>query len=140
MNETDEHHDSGIDGDETANTRRLARDYVDSLERRDWAHVAGLLADDIVYEMPQSRERIRGKASFLEFNRTYPGDWHLRIRYVVADGHHAAVLVDARVDGEQQDACVWLAMSDDGLINAITDYWPEPSEPQANRAHLVERY
>src|SRR5262249_40929191 len=133
-------HDSGINLDETANTRRLVNDYVDSLEQRDWARFTALLDDDIVYEMPQSRERIRGKASFLQFNQEYPGDWHLRIRYVVADGHRARALINARVDDEPQDACAWFAMPDAGLITAITDYWPEPYEPHAERAHLVERY
>ncbi|HEY7176240.1 MAG TPA: nuclear transport factor 2 family protein [Micromonosporaceae bacterium] len=140
MGEMVDSHESGTNPDETANTRRVVREYVDSLEQRDWSRVSGLVDDHIVYEMPQSRERIRGKARFLQFNQEYPGDWHLRIRYVVADGHHAAALIDARVGDEHQDACAWFAMSDAGLINAITDYWPEPYEPHAERAHLVERY
>lgn len=30
--------------------------------------------------------------------------------------------------------------ADDGTIAAITDFWPEPYELPAGRAHLVERY
>ncbi|MEU0151371.1 nuclear transport factor 2 family protein [Micromonospora fulviviridis] len=63
---------------DTAMTRQTAQDYVDRLERRDWPGLAGLLTDDVVYEMPQTRERIRGKHAFLQFNVEYPGDWHLR--------------------------------------------------------------
>ncbi|WP_020580084.1 nuclear transport factor 2 family protein [Actinopolymorpha alba] len=126
--------------DEVAATRQVATAYVNDLERRDWSGLAVLLADDVVYEMPQTRERIRGKARFLQFNSEYPGDWHLRARRVVADGQLAAVWLDVRVGAEHQDACVWLELSEHGLISRIVDYWPEPYEPPAGREHLVERW
>jgi hypothetical protein len=126
--------------EETANTRRIASEYVDSLERRDWPRLTGLLAEDVVYEMPQSRERIRGRPKFVQFNREYPGDWHLRIRRLVADGRLAALWLDVRVSTERQDACVWLEVSEQGLISRVTDYWPEPYEPPPGREHLVERW
>ncbi|WP_233601058.1 MULTISPECIES: nuclear transport factor 2 family protein [Micromonospora] len=66
--------------------------------------MAALLTDDVVYEMPQTRERIRGRDAFLRFNVEYPGDWHLRARRVVADGGFAALWLDVRVGVEQQDA------------------------------------
>jgi ketosteroid isomerase-like protein len=125
---------------DTAITRQTAQDYVDRLERRDWPGLAGLLTDDVVYEMPQTRERIRGREAFLRFNIDYPGDWHLRVRRLVADGRLAAVWLDVRVGDEQQDACVWLEVSEHGLINRIVDYWPEPYEPPPGREHLVERW
>ncbi len=121
-------------------TREIAHDYVDRLERRDWPGLAGLLADDVVYELPQTRERIRGREPFLRFNADYPGDWHLRVRRVVADGGSAALLLDVRVGDEHQDACVWLDIAADGLITRIVDYWPEAYEPPPGREHLVERW
>ncbi|MEU8157943.1 nuclear transport factor 2 family protein [Micromonospora sp. NPDC048986] len=126
--------------DDTSTARRAAHAYIDLLERRDWSGLAALLAGDVVYEMPQTRERIRGKNAFLRFNTEYPGDWHLRPRRVIADGRLAAVLLDVRVGDEQQDACVWLEMSEHGLISKIIDYWPEPYEPPPGRKHLVERW
>ena len=33
-----------------------------------------------------------------------------------------------------------VAFDDDGLVARITDFWPEPAELPASRAHLVERY
>lgn len=126
--------------EETANTRRVAADYVDSLERRDWPRLTGLLAEDVVYEMPQTRERIRGRSRFVQFNTEYPGDWHLRVRHLAADGRLAALWLDVRVATERQDACVWLEVSEQGLITRITDYWPEPYEPPPGREHLVERW
>jgi len=128
------------DRDGTAVARHVASEYVDRLERRDWAGVEALLADDVVYELPQTRERIRGRAAFLRFNIEYPGDWHLRLRRVVADGRFAALWLDVHVGAEQQDACVWLELTGDGLISRVTDYWPEPYDPPPGRAHLVERW
>ncbi|WP_252375031.1 MULTISPECIES: nuclear transport factor 2 family protein [unclassified Nonomuraea] len=126
--------------DETSRTRRAVQSYVDSTEQRDWQTLGGLLAEDVVYEMPQTRERIRGKPAFLQFNRDYPGDWHLRVRRVVADGLHAAAWIDARVGDEPLDACVWFEASPLGLISRVTDYWPEPYDPPPGREHLVERW
>jgi SnoaL-like protein len=123
-----------------AAVRETAEQYVDRLERRDWPAVGELLADGVVYEMPQSRERIRGRAAFLQFNQEYPGDWHLRVRRALADDRHAALWLDVRVGDEPLDACIWLDLSDDGRIERITDYWPEPFEPLAGREHLTERY
>ncbi|GAA3442392.1 nuclear transport factor 2 family protein [Planomonospora venezuelensis] len=126
--------------DETARSRRAVQAYVDNAERRDWDGFGSLLAEDVVYEMPQTRERIRGRSAFLRFNMEYPGDWHLQVRRIVADGRHAAAWIDARVGAEHQDACVWFELSDQGLISRVTDYWPEPYEPPSGREHLVERW
>jgi hypothetical protein len=64
--------------DDTAETRQIAIVYVDSLEQRNWPRLTTLLAEDVLYEMPQTRERIRGRSAFLQFNMEYPGDWRLR--------------------------------------------------------------
>ncbi|MFG3302997.1 nuclear transport factor 2 family protein [Micromonospora chersina] len=125
---------------DTTRTRQAAQDYVDRLECRDWPGLVGLLTDDVIYEMPQTRERIRGRDAFLRFNIEYPGDWHLRVRRLVADGPMAALWLDVRVGDERQDACVWLDVTEHGLISRIVDYWPEPYDPPQGREHLVERW
>jgi hypothetical protein len=126
--------------DDTARTRQIAVAYVDSLERRDWAGLATLLAEDVVYEMPQTRERIRGRPAFLTFNTDYPGDWHLSVRRVVADGRLAALWLDVRADGAELAACVWVEVGDGGLIERVTDFWPASYDPPPGREHLVERW
>ena len=126
--------------DGSATVRQVVAAYYERLERRDWDGFAELLADDVVYEMPQSRERIRGRAAYLRFNQEYPGDWHLAVRRLVCEDRFAAAWIDARVGEERQEACVWLEVGDDHLITRVVDYWPEPSEPLAGREHLVERW
>lgn len=125
--------------DTTENTRQAVGRYITSTEERDWSALGDLLAEEVVYEMPQTGERIRGKPAFLRFNAEYPGDWHLRARRIVADGRYAAAWLDARVGAEPMEACVWFDLSDEGLITRVVDYWPERYEPPAGREHLAER-
>lgn len=121
--------------------RQLAVAYVDCLEQRDWARLTGLLADDVVYEMPQTRERIRGHSAFLRFNQEYPGDWHMVVHRVAADGAQASLWLDVRVGDERTHACVWLDVDvTAGRITRIVDFWPDPYDPPAGREHLTERW
>jgi hypothetical protein len=41
--------------------------------------------------------------------------------------------------GTQPGLC-FFDLADDGKIAEITDFWPEPYDLPARRAHLVERY
>jgi hypothetical protein len=78
--------------------------YWAAAEARDWDAFAGLLAEDVVYQSPQTREQVRGRTAYLRFNAEgFPGDWHL-------------------------------------AVDRIFDFWPEPYDIPASRAHLVERY
>jgi ketosteroid isomerase-like protein len=52
--------------------RELVEHFITSLEARDWEAWAALLDPDVVYEIPQSRERIRGRDRYLQFNQEYP--------------------------------------------------------------------
>src|SRR5579859_7952961 len=119
--------------------RELAERFIASLEARDWEAWAALLDPDVVYEIPQSRERIRGRNRYLQFNQEYPGDWHLRPKVTVADERHGAVWFEWLADGRADDAVVFFEFAD-GLITRVTDFWPEPYEPPSGREHLVERW
>lgn len=129
------------------NTRSVIETFWAACEARDWEAFAATLAEDVVYEMPQTRERVRGRAAYVRFNRSYPGDWHLDVRRVIADGPHAATWVVFRVSGdrfgpevEEMTGISFFELDDTGLITSITDAWPEPYEPPADRTDLVERY
>jgi len=49
----------------------LVERFIVSLEARDWAAWATLLHPGVIYEIPQSRERIRGRDHYLRFNREH---------------------------------------------------------------------
>src|SRR5690242_11634966 len=119
--------------------RELAERFIASLEARDWNVWAGLLHPAVVYEIPQSRERIRGRDRYLRFNQEYPGDWHLRPKVTIADERHAVVWFEWLLDGRADDAMAFFEFAD-GLIIRVTDFWPEPYEPPPGREHLAERW
>ncbi len=117
-----------------------ARAFVTSLDARDWAAWEALLAPHVVYEIPQTRERIRGRAAYLEFNRTFPGDWRIEPGVVIADAERAVVWFRWIEGGETADAQVFLEFDDTGLVTRVTDFWPEPYDPPERVVATIERY
>lgn len=113
--------------------------FVDRLERRDWPALAELLDPDVVYEVPQTRERIRGRDRYVTFNAEYPGDWHLEPVVVLGDERAGGVLFRWTVGDEDAFGIAFFEL-DGGRITRITDFWPEPYEPPPGREHLVERW
>ena len=120
-------------------TRSLVSAYWAAAEARNWEAFGRLLADDVVYEAPMSRERVSGKAAYLRFNAEgFPGDWHLSVQRIVADEDAAASWIRMTDAGETYPGLTFFGIAD-GLIVSITDFWPEAYEPSASRAHLTER-
>ena len=120
-------------------SRTLAERFFVTLEARDWDGFAALLDRDVVYEIPQSGERILGRDRYVQFNSEYSGDWHLTPKVLVADEAGAGVWFDWTLgDGEHSDGVVFLQVTGD-VITRVTDFWPEPYEPPPGREHLVER-
>jgi ketosteroid isomerase-like protein len=109
---------------------------------RDWTAFGGLLADDVVYEGPQTRERVRGRDAYIRFNvEGFQGDWHLEVVRVVGDGRPAASWIQfTNADRTEQPGLCFFDLDGDGKISHITDFWPDPYELPETRVHLVERY
>lgn len=136
-------------GTTTAALRGAVEAYWSSAEARDWTAFGATLAEGVVYELPQTRERILGKERYLRFNEEFPGDWHVRVERIVVDaeGRQAAARTGFTVTGDQageapleMDAIHFFTFDEKGLITGVTDFWPESYEPPAGREHLVERY
>ncbi len=98
-----------------------------------------MLAPDAIYEIPQTRERVRGRDTYVRFNAEFPGDWHLDPQVVLADEHHGSLLFGWTLADESSLAIAFFELAD-GLITKITDFWPEPYDPPPGREHLVERW
>jgi ketosteroid isomerase-like protein len=115
--------------------------YWAAVEVRDWDTFGALLAEDVVYEVPQTRERVRGRAAFTAFTADgFPGDWHISVQRVVGGARDAASEIEFTDAGVSQPGLTFFEFGPYGLISRITDYWPEPYEPPAGRAGLAERY
>lgn len=110
------------------------------IDARDWEAVGATLADDVVYEVPQSRERVVGRDGVVRFNAEYPGDWSLSVTDLVADEHRAATTIRFVLPGEPDQTGIAFFTVADGRITRMSDWWPEPYDPPPGRAHLVERY
>jgi hypothetical protein len=121
-------------------TKSLVAAFVDRLERRDWEGFAELLHPDVIYEIPQSRERIRGRDRYVTFNAEYPGDWHLEPQVILGDEKHGSMLFRWILDDGDPSLAIAFFEAADGLITKIVDFWPEPFEPPPGREHLVERW
>lgn len=121
----------------------LVASFADRMERRDWDGFRKVLHPEVVYELPQTRERIRGRDSYVTFNVEYPGDWHITPQVVLGDTHDGALLFEWTTDGEgggEKSLAVAFFQAEDGVITKVTDFWPEPYDPPPGRAHLTERY
>ncbi len=115
--------------------------FWEGIDGRDWTAVGATLAADVVYDVPQTRERVRGREAVVRFNAEYPGDWHLSVTTLVADGDRAATTIRFVLPGEaDQTGIAFFRLDAQGLIAHIDDWWPEPYEPPPGREHLVERW
>lgn len=106
----------------------------------DFHAVRAVLAPTFVLEWPQSRERIRGGERFAQMNAEYPaqGRWSFRLNRLVASD--TEVVTDVTVsDGTQTARAISFFEVRDGAITRLVEFWPDPYEPPAHRAHLVER-
>jgi SnoaL-like domain len=116
--------------------------YWAAANERDWSSFAELLAEDVVYEAPQSRERVRGRDNYVRFNTDgFPGPWHLEVVRIVGEERNAVSWLDfTNADGTNQPGLCFFELNEDNEIYRITDFWPDPYELPEERAHLVEKY
>jgi ketosteroid isomerase-like protein len=118
----------------------VVRAFWEGVDGRDWDAVGATLAPDVVYDVPQTRERVRGREAVVRFNAEYPGDWNLSITTLVASADGAATTIRFVSPGIADATGIAFFTVDDGVITRIEDWWPEPYEPPPGREHLVERY
>jgi ketosteroid isomerase-like protein len=118
--------------------RDLIVRYFDTLNARDWDGFSGLLDEQVVYEMPQTRERVRGREAYVDFNATYPAAWKLEPVRIIVDESRGSSEFKCFVESEVLVAIAFFEFSDDRIVH-ITDYWPEPYEPPARASRFVER-
>jgi len=120
---------------------QVVADYWAAAEARDWAAFGTLLADDVVYEAPQTRERVSGREAYIRFNAEgFPGDWHLAVRRIVSQDRAAVSMIQFSEGEVSQPGLCFFDLDRDGRIVRITDFWPDPYEAPAGRAHLAGRY
>jgi ketosteroid isomerase-like protein len=132
---------AGAGQEKAGSSGQVVADYWAAAEARDWAAFGALLADGVVYEAPQSRERVSGREAYIRFNAEgFPGDWHLAVQRIVSQGQTAVSMIQFTEEGTSQTGLCFFDLDENGRIARITDFWPDPYEPPAGRAHLARRY
>jgi len=115
----------------------LVRKLYEAYQARDWETAAAVLHQDAVVVMPATNERLTGRASVVEFQRSYPEPWgDLRVVHVVADrGSAAAEIAVVAAEATYRMAAFWRV--GDGLLCEGIEYWITVGgeEPPPERAH-----
>jgi hypothetical protein len=117
----------------------VAREFWRLMGTNDFQSVAVVLAQQFVLEWPQTGERIRGAERFARMNREYPahGPWRFTINRLVG-GESEAVSDVTVTDGVRNDRAITFFTVAHGKVTRLVEFWPEPSAPATNRAHLTE--
>jgi ketosteroid isomerase-like protein len=133
---------AGMSGTEqAAGAGRVVAQYWAAAEARDWDAFGALLAQDVVYEVPQTREQVSGRDAYVRFNAEgFPGDWHLAVQRIVSQDRAAVSMIEFSEAGASQTGLCFFDLDETGRIVRIADFWPDPYEPPAGRAHLAGRY
>lgn len=99
----------------------------------------GLRRPDFVMEMPQSRERIRGRDALRAMQETFPGPAPaITVRKVTGARHVWVAEADIDYGGDQTQAVVIFELDEHGLIARETRYYPQHLDAPAWRAALAE--
>ena len=92
--------------DQAAGAGRVVAEYWAAAEARDWDAFGALLADDVVYEAPQTRERVSGREAYIRFNAEgFPGGWHLAVQRIVSQDRAAVSMIEFRRRGPASPGC-----------------------------------
>jgi hypothetical protein len=99
----------------------------------------GLRRPDFVMDMPQSRERIRGRDPLRTMQEAFPAPAPaITVRKVTGARHVWVAEADIDYGGDQTQAVVIFELDDQGLIAKETRYYPQQFEAPAWRAERAE--
>lgn len=119
-------------------TRALILQHWSLANERRWTEFELLLAPDLYYEAPQTREYIESGFGYLEMFRTWPGDWKATIKQLICEGDRAISVIDFDV-GDEKMTGISIFQIRDGVICKVTDYWPDPYEPVPRATEFLKR-
>jgi hypothetical protein len=117
----------------------LLRHFWRLANTQQWAAMGQLLAPDLRYELPQTREFIAGREGFVDFFATWPQPWQVVLERCVVQGDEIALQMRFEDDSAQTQTCVGFYELANGLIQRIVEYWPESYEPPVRHSAHVRR-
>ena len=120
--------------------REIVAELWRRIQSRDWDAVGDLLADDFVLEWPNARVRIRGRANFVGFNRSYPEGWSIEVLRIVAAGNIAVSEVRVPYPTVGPHYALSFLEVEGGQLVRGREYWVEEryEKPAPDRARWFE--
>jgi hypothetical protein len=94
--------------------------------------------EDAVLDYPQSGERIRGRRNIQESRFVQPNKKRFTVRRIVGSGN-LWVTEFVLAYNDRPSYAVSIMEFRDGLVAKETQYFADPFDAAASRAHLVER-
>lgn len=119
--------------------RHLIRQHWLLANARDWDAFARLLAPDLVYEVPQTRERAVGAAGYLDLFKTWPQPWRAEVQQLVAEADRVVCIIEFVTEGAPATG-IGVFELQGGRISRVTDYWPDPYEPPPRQTPHLQRF
>src|ERR1700730_9899949 len=123
--------------DDRTITAALKRHW-DASDANDFKVEHEIYDEDAVLDYPQSGERIRGRRNIQESRFAQPNKKRFEVRRMVGSGDLWVTEFVLSYDGKPSYT-VSIMEFRDGLVAHETQYFADPFEPGASRAHLVER-
>ena len=121
---------------EDENRKALDRHWAAS-DANDFDAEHDIYRDDAVLEYPQSGERIRGRHNIQASRAAQPNAKRFSVRRITGEGDFWVSEFIITYDG-QPSYSVSIMEFLDGKVSRETQYFGDPFEPGASRAHLVE--
>ena len=139
--------------------REIVEKFFEALNRHDWDYVEKHLDADYVWEMPQSGERVRGRANNRTMNENYPGGmpkvetrritgsadkwvatpvWTL-LKITGSGDEYTTESLASYPDGSLWHAIDFFRFRDGKIVNQVA-YFAAPLEAPEWRARWVERF
>jgi ketosteroid isomerase-like protein len=115
----------------------LARQFWMAMGTNDFSSLLPLLSDDFELSYPQSGERFDA-ANMVRLNQEYPSEtrhWTFVINELIG-GDERAVTDVTVTDGVVRETVLSFFTTQAGRIQSMVEYWPQPFEAPAARAHL----
>lgn len=119
-------------------TKTLIQSHWSSANARNWEAFAALLAPQLRYDVPQTREYIEGAHGYLDMFRSWPGAWQATVKSLVAEDSKAVCIVDFVVESDTITG-ISVFEVEAGRIVKVVDYWPERYEPPPRASKPMKR-
>jgi len=120
-------------------TKEIIKKYWLVINDRNWSVFQTLVDENIIYELPQTREMIKGCPAFKDFNENYPGKWTIEVVQIIAEEKKATSKILFK-DNDIIEIAISFFEIENNKIFKIEEFWPEKYEPPVRNSKYIIRY